>query len=67
MPASFTVQSVNPENGKVLLVRARSGKMGYVHVDVPSDVLTMIFGEDVRVGESENERPPTLQRTAPGA
>ena len=53
MPATFVVQSINPENGmrKVLLTLQHKGKPNYVQIDVAPDVLTMICGSEVQEGD----------------
>lgn len=64
MPAKFIVQSITPESGmrKVLLALTHLGKTNYVHVNATPQVMAMIFGEDVKEGDTRAVRIPLEYR-----
>jgi hypothetical protein len=65
MPATFTVQSINPVNGmrKVLLSLIHRGHPSYVQVDAAPEVLAMIFGSEVREGDLREISAPLVGGT----
>jgi hypothetical protein len=63
MPANFVVRSIKPNNGiRQVHLSLDQGQPNEVWLNVTSDVLALIFGDDVREGDVRALQAPLVVR-----